>query len=115
MSLLHSSTPPLLTVTERRPAAYKVLKRGQVFIILNLQINDAGKYSCVATNKANQTIQWPPGAGFFVLSRGKLEIKLIKCRIKFSESSFWLFVSKRERYHLLFQAKRRKSLVLYCN
>ena len=81
MSLLHSSTPPLLTFTERRPAAYKVLKRGQVFIILNLQINDAGKYSCVATNKANQTIQWPPGAGFFVLSRGKLEKKLIKCRI----------------------------------
>ena len=84
MSLLHSSTPPFLSFTERRPAAYKVLKRGQVFIILNLQINDAGRYSCVATSKGNQTIQWPPGAGLFALSRGKLEkINLIKYRIKF--------------------------------
>jgi len=72
VSLLHSLTPSFMPFTERRPKAYKVLKRGQVFTILNLKMNDAGKYSCVATNKANQTIQWPPGAGFFVISRASL-------------------------------------------
>jgi len=78
VSLLQSSTPPFLSFTERRPAAYKVLKRGQVFVILNLQINDAGRYSCVSTNKANQTIQWPPGAGFFVIILGKLKKEILK-------------------------------------
>jgi len=89
VSLLHSSTPSFLSFTERRPAVYKVLKRGQLFIILNLQINDAGKYSCVATNKANQIIQWPPGAGFFVIRRGKLEEKRKRNNIHWA--STWLF------------------------
>ena len=52
----------------------KVLKRRQLFKILNLKINDAGTYAYVATNKENQTIQWPRGTGFRVLGRDRVQI-----------------------------------------
>ena len=74
VSLLYSSPPSYSPLTERRPMTNKVLKRRQVFEILNLKISDAGTYACVATNTANQTIQWPRGTGFCNLGRGRIEI-----------------------------------------
>ena len=48
---------PFSSYKERKPKANKLSKKRQVFTILNLEIEDAGIYSCRATNRKNQTIQ----------------------------------------------------------
>ena len=57
---------PFAHSTELKPKANKLSKERKVFRILNIDIGDAGIYSCAATNKANQTIQWPRLTGYFV-------------------------------------------------
>ena len=57
---------PFAHSRELKPKANKLTKERQVFTVLNIDIGDAGIYSCAATNKANQTIQWPRLTGYFV-------------------------------------------------
>lgn len=57
---------PFAHSTELKPNANKLSKERKVFRILNIDIGDAGIYSCAATDKANQTIQWPRLTGYFV-------------------------------------------------
>ena len=71
VSLLHKRHP-FAAFTERKPAANKLWKKGQVFSLLNLDLKDAGIYTCEARNRANVTIRWPAGTGYLLLSRGKV-------------------------------------------
>jgi len=71
VSLLHRPHP-FVPFKERKPKPYKLRKKKQVFKILNIDARDAGMYSCAATDKANQSIQWPRFSGYFVLSEGRL-------------------------------------------
>jgi len=71
VSLLHRPHP-FVPFKERKPKPYKLRKKKQVFKILNIDARDAGMYSCAATDKANQSIQWPRFSGYFVLSEATL-------------------------------------------
>lgn len=69
VSLLHKRHP-FAAFIERKPKARKLLKNGQVFTLLKLDLRDAGIYACEANNRASETIQWPAGTGYLILSRG---------------------------------------------
>lgn len=71
VSLRHKRHP-FEAFTERKPKANKLWKKRQVFLLLNLDLRDAGIYSCEASNGANETIRWPAGTGYLMLSRGKV-------------------------------------------
>ena len=68
VSLLHKRHP-FADFTERKPKANKLWKKGQVFSLMNLDLRDAGIYTCEASNRANETIRWPSGTGYLMLSR----------------------------------------------
>ena len=72
VSLLHRRHP-FASFTERKPKAYKLWKKRQVFRILNIDVRDAGMYSCAATDRAHQSIHWPRFTGYLILSQGRLE------------------------------------------
>lgn len=76
VSLLHKRHP-FAVFTERKPKENKLWKKGQVFSLLNLDLRDAGIYTCEAGNRANETIRWPAGTGYLMLSRGKVIIRFI--------------------------------------
>lgn len=76
VSLLHKRHP-FAVFTERKPKENKLWKKGQVFSLLNLDLQDAGIYTCEARNRANETIRWPPGTGYLMLSRGKVTLRFI--------------------------------------
>ena len=48
-----------------------------VLQIRNATEQDAGIYTCEARNRANETIRWPPGTGYLMLSRGKVTLRFI--------------------------------------
>lgn len=76
VSLLHKRHP-FAAFIERKPKVSKLWKKGQVFSLLNLDLRDAGIYTCEARNRVNETIRWPAGTGYLILSRGKVTIILI--------------------------------------
>jgi len=76
VSLLHKRHP-FAAFSERKPSANKLWKKRQVFYLLKLDLRDAGIYTCEASNRANETIRWPAGTGYLMLSRGKVTMILI--------------------------------------
>lgn len=62
------------TFRERKPAENKLLKKGQVFTLLNLVISDGGRYSCEAEIQDEKVIRWPKGTGVLILSQGKVKL-----------------------------------------
>ena len=73
--LLHRRHP-FVAFTELKPKENQLLKKGQVFILLNLDLRHAGFYACEAKNKANNRIRWPTGTGYLMLSQGKVKANL---------------------------------------
>ena len=76
VSLLHKRHP-FESFAEKKPKANKLWKKRQVFSLLNLDLRDAGIYTCQASSRANETIRWPAGTGYLMLSRGKGTILII--------------------------------------
>ena len=74
--LLHKRHP-FAAFTERKPKENKLWKKGQVFSLLDLDLGDTGIYTCEARNRANESIRWPAGTGYLMLSRGKVIIRFI--------------------------------------
>lgn len=72
VSLLHRHHS-LAAFTKRKPEANKLSMKGQVFTLLNLDLRDAGMYSCEANDRANNSIRWPVGTGYLLISRGKVK------------------------------------------
>lgn len=58
-----------VTYQERALSPEKLHLNGQVFTLLNLGVNDGGKYRCTATNH-QQTINWPSSFGILFVTRG---------------------------------------------
>ena len=80
VSLLHKSHP-LFVFNKRQLKENKLLKRGQAFTLVNLDLSDVGIYTCEAKDKASRMIRWPSGTGYLILFRGKVIFKLniIRC------------------------------------
>lgn len=75
VSLLHKNHP-LFVFNKRQLKENKLLKRGQVFTLVNVDLSDAGMYACEAKNQASRMIRWPSGTGYLILFRGKVIFKL---------------------------------------
>jgi len=86
VSLLHKRHP-FEAFTERKLKANKLWKKRQVFSLLNLDLRDAGIYTCEASNRANETIRWPAGTGYLMLSRGKVTILIMDDNLKACHSA----------------------------
>ena len=75
VSLLH--TADRVNWIEKPLEPGKLVLNGQVFTLLNLAVNDGGRYNCKATN-GKQTIRWPQMYGTLLLSSGELLIGQVK-------------------------------------
>lgn len=71
VSLLHRRHP-FADFTKQKLEPNRLSMKGQVFTLWNLDLRDGGRYSCEATDKANNSIRWPDGKGYLILDRGKL-------------------------------------------
>ena len=83
VSLLHKNHP-IVAFNKRQLKENKLSKRGQVFTLLNVDLNDGGIYACEANNQGSRMIRWPAGTGYLILFRGKV-IKL-NIRLQWSSS-----------------------------
>lgn len=66
---------PLAPFTKRQLRTNKLLIKGQVFTLLNLDEKDQGMYACEAKTKEDDSIRWPPGRGYLLVSQGKNNLK----------------------------------------
>ncbi|XP_022797152.1 hemicentin-1-like isoform X1 [Stylophora pistillata] len=71
VSLLYKQHP-LASFHELNLRENKLLRKGKVFTLLNVERRDAGIYSCQASNRGGWNIRWPHGRGYLIPIRGGL-------------------------------------------